>query len=268
VPDKSRVAVKLAYDGSKFYGYQRQPGKRTVEGCLIDALVCLGAVESAKAAVFQSSSRTDRGVGAIGNVVAFTTGFSLKGLCSAINSETEDLWALSAAKVREDFNPRWARQRWYRYHVPRSLQDLELMRELARRFEGTHDFSGFSRKDGRDSVRTIDSIEVSESGRFLVIDFRAESYLWNMVRRIVWMVDAGSTGTIEAECVGPDAPRPPKRIGLAPAERLLLMDVDCGVEFPPDPKASDYLRSAFEERFLEHLFDEEFTNYLLRASCR
>ena len=268
MPQESRVAVKLAYDGSKFYGYQRQPRKRTVEGALIDALVGLDAIGSAKGARLQSSSRTDRGVSAICNVVSFTTDFPLKALCSAVNSHAEDLWTYSAVRVPVDFNPRWARRRWYRYHLRKNAQDIGLMRTFAERFEGTHDFSGFSRKDDRDPIRTIDSIEVSDADRFILVDFKAESYLWNMVRRVVWMIDAGSVGSIDEGCIGPEATRRPRRIGLAPAEFLLLMDVDCGVEFPTDMKAVASVRNVFENRLQRRLFEQEFSHHLLNVLRR
>ncbi len=268
MPQESRVAVKLAYDGSKFFGYQRQPRKRTVEGALIDALVAVNAVESAKDARLRSSSRTDRGVSAVCNVVSFTTGFPLRALCSAVNSQAKDLWTYSAVQVPEDFNPRWARRRWYRYYLRRDAQDVGLMRMLAKRFEGTHDFSDFSRKDERDPTRTIDSIEVSDAGQFIVVDFEAESYLWNMVRRIVWMIDAGSAGAIDEECIGPEAARPPRHIGLAPAEFLLLMDVECGVEFPADTKAVASVRRVFEDRLQKCQFEQEFSRHLMKALHR
>ena len=260
-----RVAVKLAYDGSKFYGFQRQPRRRTVEGDLIGSLVSLGAIESAKAGGFQSSSRTDRGVSALANVVAFDTGFPVVGLCSAINSEIEDSWAYAISAVPSDFNPRRARERWYRYHLPKAGQDMRLMRRLLGQFEGTHDFTSFSRRDERDPVRTIDSIQVSESDEFVIIDFRAESYLWNMVRRIVWMVDACSRGVIKDDQVGPEVDTQPRRMGLAPAEFLVLMDIDCGIAFCQDQKSLKHVREVFGRRLLSTLVDRRFCEGLLTA---
>ena len=259
------MAVKLAYDGSKFYGFQRQPRRRTVEGDLIDSLVSLGAIESSKAGRFQSSSRTDRGVSALANVVAFDTDFPPGGLCSAINSKMEDSWAYAVSNVPSDFNPRWARERWYRYHLPRVGQDLLLMRRLLARFEGTHDFTSFSRRDERDPVRTIDAIQVSDSERFIIIDFRAENFLWNMIRRIVWMVDAGSRGLIRADQVGPEVVAQPRRVGLAPAESLVLMDIDCGIAFSADLKSSRHVREVFERRLLSSQVDQRFCEGLLTA---
>jgi tRNA pseudouridine38-40 synthase len=261
----SRVAVKLAYDGARFYGYQRQPGRRTVEGDLLDALVRLGAIESARSAGFRSSSRTDRGVSALGNVVSFRTGFSLGGLCSAVNSEVEDVWAYSVAAVPGDFNPRWARERWYRYYLPKRGQDIAPLRERFKRFEGTHDFSGFSRKDDRNPLRTIDSIEVGDAPGFYVVDLRAESFLWNMVRRIVWMVDASCTGEVDERRVGPDAGQQPRRVGLAPAEYLLLMDVDCGVEFEVDRRCANRLKETFRGRLEKCLMEQAYSRHLLEA---
>lgn len=245
---EQRIALKIAYDGTSFYGFQRQPDKKTVEGSLLAALTRLDAIRSVKECGYRSSSRTDRGVSALGNVVSFITSFDTRELCPALNSELEDIWAYSAVEVPENFNPRIAKERWYRYYLPKSGQDVALMAELAKRFVGTHDFSGYARKDRRSPVRRIVSIDVSDAGRFHALDFRAESFLWNMVRRIVWMIDAGSSGRVPLEAIGPDSPVRPRKIGLAPPEYLVLMDVDCGLEFPVDERAAAGARRALERR--------------------
>ncbi len=261
-----RVALKFAYDGSAFFGFQRQPDRATVEGALVDALRRVGAISSSRECGYRSSSRTDRGVSALGNIISFRTSFPSSSLCSAVNSEMEDVWAYSAIEVPEDFNPRGARQRWYRYHLAKDAQDVRLMRELASRFVGVHDFSGYARVDGRNPMRKIDSVGVSDAGLFHAVDFRAESFLWNMVRRIVWTVNEGSSGRLEVERVGPEARKKPVRIGLAPPEYLVLMDIDCGVPFPVDHRAviglarrigrrmrADAAKVAFEQALLQSL---------------
>lgn len=235
---EARIALKVAYDGLSFYGFQRQPGKVTVEGALISALSKVGAIRSSRECGYRSSSRTDRGVSALGNIISVRTSFPPASLCSAVNSEMEDVWAYSALVVPDEFNPRAAKQRWYRYYLAKSEQDRELMVELAHKFVGVHDFSGYARKDKRNPMRKIDSIGISDAGMFHAIDFKAESFLWNMVRRIVWMVNEGSSGRIPAGAVGPGSNEKPARVGLAPPEYLVLMDIDCGIEFPVDPRAS------------------------------
>ena len=249
--EERRVAIKFAYDGTKFFGFQRQPEKRTVEGVLVDALSKVGAINSSRDCGYRSSSRTDRGVSALGNIVSVRSSFSLSELCPAINSEMEDVWAYSAIEVPDGFNPRAARHRWYRYHLPKQDQDLKLMRQIASRFVGIHDFSSYAHVDDRNPMRKIDSIDISDSDFFHIIDFRAESYLWNMVRRIVWMMNEGSSGRIPHETIGPEATKKPVRLGLSPPEYLVLMDIDCGIEFLRDARAWLWIQMPLERRIRE-----------------
>jgi len=265
VKETRRVAVRLAYDGSRFFGFQRQPGRYTVEGSVINALESIGAVKSVRECGFRSSSRTDRGVSALGNVVSFKTDFSLGSLCSALNSGLDDVWAYSAVTVEDDFNPRWARQRWYRYFLPVASQDATVLREVAQSFVGTHNFSRFARVDGRDPVRTIDSIAIAESGTFFTMDFKAESFLWNMVRRMVWYIDAAASGAIEGDSSPLDPGYSLRRTGLAPAKHLLLMDVDCGIDFPRNPKAGRAVRHELQRRVVSLSLMGEFARMLLET---
>jgi len=227
-----RIALKFAYDGTRFFGFQRQPERDTVEGALVNALLKIGAISSPRECGYRGSSRTDRGVSALGNVISFRTSFPLAEICPALNSELEDVWAYSAVEVDDVFNPRAAHERWYRYYLAKGGQNDAILRDIAARYVGVHDFSGHARKDKRNPMREIRSIHVSDSGLFHVIDFRAESYLWNMVRRIVWMMNEGSSGRMPIECTGPEPGRRPTRVGLARPEFLILMDIDCGIDFP------------------------------------
>jgi len=262
VESDDRIALKFAYDGANFLGFQRQPVGVTVEGSLVHALAKVGAITSSRECGYRSSSRTDRGVSALGNIISIRTSFPLGSLCSAVNSEMEDIWAYSAVKVPDDFNPRGARQRWYRYHLPKSDQDPHLLRDIAGRFVGVHDFSGYARKDDRNPVRRIDSITVEDAGMFHVVDFRAESFLWNMVRRIVWMMNEGSSGRMDLDSIGPETEKVPIRVGLAPPEYLVLMDIDCGVEFPVDARALVGIKRAVDKRLTRNAMALAFAKLL------
>jgi len=268
VDKEARVALKFAYDGAMFYGFQRQPDKLTVEGSLVHALDKIGAIKSARECGYRSSSRTDRGVSALGNVISFRTSFSRSSICSAVNSEMQDIWAYSAVEVPEEFNPRAAKQRWYRYCLPKNAQDRSKMLEIARRFEGVHDFTGYSRKDKRNPMRKIDSIEVSDAGMFYAIDFKAESFLWNMVRRIVWMMNEGSSGRLDMDSIGPDAKKKPPQIGLAPPEYLVLMDIDCCFDFPIDKRAVVGVARSIERRMKDHAMKIDFEKLVLEVVSR
>jgi len=266
--DERRIALKLAYDGTRFFGFQRQPGKVTVEGALMTALSRVGAIRSPRECGYRSSSRTDRGVSALGNVVSIRTDFETKALCAAVNSELEHIWAYSAVEVPEPFNPRSATQRWYRYYLPKADQDRRLVEEISQRFVGVHDFSGYSRKDKRNPMRKIDSIDIVDAGMFYAMDFKAESFLWNMVRRIVWMVNEGSSGRMPLEAIGPGAPKRPTRIGLSPPEYLVLMDIECGVVFDVDSRAKIGIVRTLERSIRETGMHLMFTESLLRVLAR
>jgi tRNA pseudouridine38-40 synthase len=265
VDDCRRIALKFAYDGSSFFGFQRQPGRLTVEGSLISALGRVGAIRSSRECGYRSSSRTDRGVSALGNLISIRTSFPVASLCSAINSEMEGVWAYSAVEVPDDFNPRAARQRWYRYYLAKSDQDLKVMKSLAHKFVGVHDFSGYARKDKRNPMRKIDSVEISDAGMFCAIDFRAESFLWNMVRRIVWMMNEGSSGRMPIESIGPGSSKAPSRVGLSPPEYLVLMDIDCGIEFPVDSRASIGIERTLERSIRNSAMRLVFEQYVRDA---
>ena len=267
-----RVALKFAYDGANFFGFQRQPGKVTVEGELVTALAKIGAIKSSRECGYRSSSRTDRGVSAMGNIVSVRTSFPVSSICSAANSELQDIWVYSAAEVPETFNPRAARQRWYRYYLAKAEQDRHLMEDIARKFVGVHDFSGYARKDKRNPMRKIDSIKISDSGMFYSIDFRAESFLWNMVRRIVWMMNEGGSGRIPTDAIGPGSAKNPTRVGLSPPEYLVLMDIDCGIDFPVDQRASIGIGRTLERRIrntgMRLVFEQEIARLVSTGTNR
>jgi tRNA pseudouridine38-40 synthase len=225
------AAVKLAYDGRKFMGSQRQPGERTVEGETIEALQRIGAIRSPAGSRFRFASRTDRGVSALGNVASFTTSFERTALLRALNAAAPDVLFYAWAEVPEGFSPRRAKGRWYRYLLPSRGLDVEEVRRCAALFEGRHDFRRFCKPDGRSTVKTMTSVDVTDAGELVVVDLRAREFLRSMVRRMVAaMAEAGagraSLGEVARALEGEDL-----SFGLAPPQQLTLMDVDHGLDY-------------------------------------
>lgn len=225
-----RVALKFGYDGSRFWGYQRQPDVRTVEGDIIKAIRKTRMVQNLKESKFSSASRTDRKVSAIGNVLAFDTDFRSSEILRALNSKLEDIYFWGIAEVEDDFVPRHANQRWYRYHLPRDM-DIDLLKEASALFEGKHDFKRFCRKSERSTVRNIDSITVKRGRSFIHFDISAQSFLWNMVRRIVSAVVKYADGEIPKKTVKDALAGKGRDLGLVPPQPLFLMDVSYDFEF-------------------------------------
>lgn len=224
-----RYAFKIAYDGTKFSGSQRQPKVRTVDGECIFVLKKIGAIDGPREARYQSASRTDAGVSAAGNVIAFNTAMPQKALVGSFNSEVRDVWAWGVASVPDDFNARKARQRWYRYHLRANLE-IQEARAAASLFEGRHDFRWFTRVK-TDTVKTVDSIEVSRIGDFTCLDVRGQSFLWGLVRRIASCVEGHCLGEVSLRQIERALAGERSDFGLAPSEPLVLVDVDHGLEF-------------------------------------
>jgi tRNA pseudouridine38-40 synthase len=225
-----RIALKLAYDGKNFMGSQRQPSGPTVEGESIRALREVGAIEDARSSRFATASRTDRGVSALGNVIAFDTGFR-GDILRAFNSATDSVHAYALVEVDDGFSPRRAAQRWYRYYLPNRSLDLTRVEACAKLFEGRHDFARFCRSEGRATVRAIDSVDLMKLGDFLVVDVRARDFLWNMIRRMIAAMSEVGQGRSELSDVSRAIEGVPACFGLAPPDNLCLMDVTYDFEF-------------------------------------
>src|SRR6187397_1051582 len=195
-----RFRARVEYDGTDFAGFQVNPGQRTVQGVLEDALRRLGNGAGERV---DGAGRTDAGVHASGQVIAFSydgrlaateLGRALDALLPA------DVSIHQLRRAPDGFNPRYAaRYREYRYTVwngPRSPLrersalgvriplDTAAMARVGSVFIGRHDFGAFGATD-RSPVRTVMAVRVRREGRTVTIDVRADSFLRGMVRRMV-----------------------------------------------------------------------------------
>lgn len=224
----------MAYDGARFAGSQVQPNVATVHSELAQALQKLGASEPRLA----WAGRTDAGVSARGNVVAFDDPpVSPDALLPGLSFRMEDVWAWAWAEVTTGFEPRHARRRWYRYHL---RTDLEAKRidDALQPFVGTHDFTGFARLEpGVDPRRTVFEATARREGAFVLVDVRGESFLWNQVRRMVEAARRTASGELGADAiVATLEAAKPAELGTAPPAPLVLMDVEhAGVEWNVAP---------------------------------
>lgn len=219
-----RVALKVAYDGTRFSGSQVQPGVRTVHSEVAKGLAALGAEGEPR---LLWAGRTDRGVSAAGNVVVVETDHAVETLLPALTFQMEDVWAWAWAEVDTAFEPRHASRRRYRYHL-RSDLDAPALQEVLQVFVGTHDFTAFARLEpGVNPRRSIAAMRVAREGRFLRIDVEGPNFLYNQVRR---MVEAGrrvASGDLPAEEVRRAlASGGAADFGIAPPEPLVLLDVE------------------------------------------
>ncbi len=247
-----RAAFRVGYRAEGFFGYATQPGKPTVHKLLEEGLRRSQALSpTARVAV---ASRTDRGVHALGNVIAFDSPLSAPSVASLLNALDPRIFCFGYAHVPAGFDPRHARSRWYRYFLPAEGHDEARLARVARLFEGEHDFASFSRRDNppRETRRSLTRCTIHPEGRYLALDLVAPSFLWGQVRKIVasmLYVEEGrlAAETIEEALLGPVSLTLP----LAPPERLVLMDVAYDFPFTPVGGRLARRRGALDESLAE-----------------
>jgi len=244
-----RVAVKIAYLGDEFVGSQIQPGHRTVEGDVLSDIMKISGL-GADDIGLRCASRTDRGVNALGNVVVFNTTFEDNVvLLKALNAVSGGVFYRSAASVNDDLNPRHATERIYRYILPATGMDVNAAKECASLFEGEHDLIRFCRPDGKPTVINMRSVKIEKDDEFLIIEFRSEYFLWNLIRRIVSAISSVGSGNSSIDDVKRALNGEPITFGIARADALTLVDVVYDhVEFVTPP--TDMFRSRTDEESL------------------
>jgi len=249
-----RIALKFAYNGHNFHGYARQPGLKTVEGEIISILVREEYIKNAKESMFRSSSRTDKGVSALGNVIAFNTDKPTNNILKQINTKTEEILFYGIKEVEPDFYPRYAKQRIYRYYLKNNGYNTDKLISVASLFTGTHDFTNFARvEEGKNPERTIDNIVVGENKQFFTIDFYAQTFLWHQIRRIISAIEKTATGKINEEQIIDALNKPELGVdyGVAPPEPLILKEIIYQFNFE---RNNLYLKlKMFEDKIIKNI---------------
>jgi len=202
-----KILLTIAYDGTDYHGWQKQPGLRTIQQTISDAASDLIGHK----VHVHGASRTDAGVHALGQVglIETCTAIPTENFVRALNDRLpQDIAVLAASEPAWDFDLLGAvKKKLYRYcihtgpirpvldirfcwHLP-SLLDVEAMNEAAKALIGRHDFKSFaSAKDTRkDTVRTIFRCDVYRGvgprQDYVYIEVEGKSFLQNMVRNIV-----------------------------------------------------------------------------------
>lgn len=198
-----RIKLVLAYDGTRYCGWQVQPNGVSIQATLQRHIEELTGEKIA----LTGASRTDSGVHALGQVAVFDTTkpWSAERFVPALNQRLpQDICIQAAEEVPLDFHPRYQNtmktyeyrilnakvpvptERLYSYFVPQPL-DLEAMQTAAMEILGTHNFHNFSstKTKVKDMVRTITDISLRKEGDMIYLRITGDGFLYNMVRIIV-----------------------------------------------------------------------------------
>jgi tRNA pseudouridine38-40 synthase len=243
--------LTIAYDGTNYFGWQRQPDHPTVQAKVEDALC---AITGETRVVAYASSRTDTGVHAIGQSVVFRSKrwqAPAENLAFAMNTKLPlDIVVRDSREVPLGFHPlRDSRGKRYRYQIYSSRKgdpihgrthwwvkrrlSLENMRAAAHYLRGQHDFRSFESAGSprQNTVRHVRQLRIDcqphLDGKLYTIDIEADGFLYNMVRNIV--------GTLVQVGVGREPPSWIPRVfaakdrqvagATAPPQGLCLLEV-------------------------------------------
>ena len=205
--------LTIEYDGSRFSGWQVQPGRRTVQGKLYEAL---GEIAAGDVKIV-GAGRTDTGVHAAGQVAsaALETAMSTNVLLKALRGKLpRDIVVRAVDEVPPSFNARYdARSRRYHYifidrpsalwrnyyhEVPKGFgaEGVDAMREQLKALRGEHDFAAFA-ASGSNAMTTVCNVlraEIIENRPLVTLSITADRFLYNMMRSIAGSVLRAATG--------------------------------------------------------------------------
>ena len=236
----------VAYDGTRFHGWQENAEVRTVQGELRNA----AAVLSENLAIVEGSSRTDTGVHALGHLarVQLDRNHEPDELQKSLQGITpDDIEIVSCERTSAEWHPRFnavAKRYLYRiWNGPRKSLfegetswwiradlDIEAMHQAGQTLVGRHDFASFrtrSKDEPEDTVRTIHELKVHSHGQHILIQVVGDGFLYRMVRNITGtLVDVGR-GQISGDQMSRILEAADRReAGItAPPEGLFLVEV-------------------------------------------
>ena len=237
---------EISYDGTRYYGWERQPGKDTIQGKLEAVLSRMTDSE----AEITGAGRTDAGVHAKAMIANahLETALSPEEILAYMNRYLPDDIAVNRVSVVSDrFHARYnAAGKLYTYTcyagaskpvfnrkyvtVLDAVPDIEAMRKAASYLVGEHDFKAFcsNPKMKKSTVRTVDSLEITKRKDFIVLDFHGDGFLQNMVRIITGTLLEVGFGRMEADQVKAVLEGRDRRLAgpTAPPQGLCLMKVD------------------------------------------
>ena len=246
-----RIAAGIEYCGAGFSGWQSQEQGRNVQDCLEAALASV-ADHPVKV---HCAGRTDAGVHAMQQVVHFDTRAEREPHAWVLGGNVSlprDVRILWACTVEDSFHARFsATGRQYRYLILNRIAaaavynglvtwecrhlDVARMQEAARCLLGEHDFSAFRAVacQAKSPVREVRQLEVRRHGDLIIIDVRANAFLYHMVRNIAGVLMAIGVGKEPVTWTRQVLESRNRTAGgiTAPADGLYLVDIEYPAAF-------------------------------------
>ncbi|MFB6207144.1 MAG: tRNA pseudouridine(38-40) synthase TruA [Haloglomus sp.] len=270
----------MAYDGTGYRGFQRQPHRDTVEDALLDALGQLDVLDEPRPAPdsrptppgWTAAGRTDRGASAVAQTVAFDAPDWLdpRAFCGELSDDIR-VWA--SADAPADFHATHdARERHYEYHLHAPEADDAAVAAACDRLSGVVDLHNLSADPRGESTRRDLALSAERDGGYLLLRARAGGFPRESVRRIASLLASVGAGERDLAFVdrvlGDESLQGPDGVPAAPPEPLVLVGVDYDLAFQVDHQAAATAWTAFERRRVERTTGARVAEQLRRGASR
>lgn len=240
-----RYLIDFSYSGYEFNGYQKQPGKRTVQKEIEKVLT---SINNSKKVSITAAGRTDAKVNALHQMAHFDldkeiSPYKLKG---ALNSYLpNDIYINEVKQVDNNFHARYmVKLKEYQYninignfdpllrtHVYQYCKPLNIrkMKKALKQFKGKHDFTTFTSSEDKreDKVRVIKSATLLVDKNIITITFKAKGFLKYQVRNMVGTLIKVGEEKIDANAIESLFEKKDRRSAsiCAPAQGLTLTNI-------------------------------------------
>lgn len=240
-----RFLIDFSYSGNDFHGYQKQPGKRTVQSEIEKVLT---NINGSKKVVITAAGRTDAKVNALHQMAHFDlekeiSAYKLKG---ALNSYLpDDIYINDVKEVSSDFHARYmVKSKTYEYkiniktfnpllrtHVYQYCKSLDIsnMEKALKYFVGTHDFTTFTCAEDKreDKVRTIYNASINNKDGIIIITFEGKGFLKYQIRNMVGTLIKVGENKLYPDIIPQLLEKKDRRSAFlcAPAEGLTLINI-------------------------------------------
>lgn len=238
-----RYLIKIKYDGSKFYGFQKLNDHNTIQKEIEDALKSFTRED----VMIKGAGRTDRGVHAVCQCVSFELEKALPThkIRHEINRKTSKyIYVISCEEVDDDFHARFCvKDKTYLYKINMGEYDPLLadyvyqqyekiyyrrIKAASKLFVGVHDFTNFVSGQRKSCEAIIYGIKVKKSKNIISIYFKGQSFYTYMVRNMVGAMIDYSNGKTTLSTIKSmlDYPTIKAQLCTAPAEGLYLININ------------------------------------------
>lgn len=232
-----KIMMVIAYDGSKFKGFQRQNNVRNVQGELEKALSKIYNEDI----VIKGAGRTDALVHATHQVIHYCTNKKIDDLKNKLNSLLKDIKVLKIKKVTDDFHARHSvKLKTYLYKLDitglkdsnyygicKSKLNIKKMQEASQLFLGCHDFRNFVGGEKDNYQTTITNIKIYQYNKTIYFKFTGYAFYRYMVRNLVGALLHLGKGKVDINTIKNmlDINESVKRLPTARPSGLYLIDI-------------------------------------------